>query len=166
MLAPYSNELNAIAERIRQRYDYQLKQEIEQRERTIDIQVDKTSNTKALKLASEKLKNLQAWNQAQEKKQKLRQQSFEQFKSNLFYFGRWVGSGRSGTAMFFTFAASTLFGGLMWGFNEPSAISCPSEKSLCYQLRLDKKSVILPAQKKQILEDYQRSLKQPRRRQK
>ncbi|UKP01032.1 hypothetical protein [Nostoc sp. UHCC 0870] len=75
----------------------------------------------------------------------------------------WVGSGRSGVLMFLTCAMVFLTGGLWWGTNLPKAISCPAENSLCYQLRWDKSSVILPEQVNQILKDYQHSQQRRRR---
>nr|WP_322665765.1 hypothetical protein [Dendronalium sp. ChiSLP03b] len=65
--------------------------------------------------------------------------------------------------MFLACALVSLTGGLMWGMNTPKAISCPSQKSLCYQLRQDKTSVILPGQVKQLLNEYERSFQKPSR---
>ncbi|WP_256872003.1 hypothetical protein [Nostoc sp. TCL26-01] len=120
-------------------------------------------DVKAKILASQKLEHLQDWNEAKAMQNKLRKQRSEQFRSNLFWFGMWVGSGRSGVFMFLAGAAVFLTGGLLWGTNMPKAISCPSQKTLCYQLRWDKPSVILPGQIKQILKDYQRSHQRRRR---
>lgn len=117
-----------------------------------------------MKLAYQKLSKLQAWNETQEIRRKLRKGRSEQFKSNLFWFGQWVGSGRSGIFMYLVCAVVCLTGGLMWGMNTPRAISCPKQQSLCYLLRLNKTSVILPEQVKQVLKHYQRSFHQPRRR--
>ncbi|MHC5731678.1 MAG: hypothetical protein ACYTXY_47875, partial [Nostoc sp.] len=83
--ADFFDEISRIASRIKERYDYQLKLEIAAKERTIDIQIEKASNSKAVL----KLNKSKAW-------LKLRQERFEQCKGFLFWLGGWVGSGRSG----------------------------------------------------------------------
>ncbi|WP_256874648.1 hypothetical protein [Nostoc sp. C057] len=52
---------------------------------------------------------------------------------------------------------------MMIGINTPSTIPCPDNKSYCYQLRIDKKQVILPEQAKQLLIEYERSKNKPHR---
>jgi hypothetical protein len=95
------------------------------------------------------------------KQKALRRERSEQFKSNLLWFGNWVGSGRSGT--FWYMAAIVIFGaiGLMWGINTPSVIACKNSRSFCYQLRFDKTQVILKGQVKQVLKKSSRNKNQP-----
>ncbi|MBG1263170.1 hypothetical protein F8S20_30840 [Nostoc sp. BAE] len=163
-LTPEFCSINGIAQRIRERYDYQLEQEIHNRERTIDIQVDKASDAKATQLAAQKLLKLQTWNQAQIQRQELRHKRFEQFKGLLFWAGAWVGSGRSGTLFFLTGIVTFATLGLIAGLNWPTTIACKSDSGGCYLLRLDKKTVILPQQFKNILAEYERNKNKSKRR--
>jgi hypothetical protein len=166
-LALFFREADVIAGRIRERYQYRLKQEIAAKERTIDILVEKTSDAKATRLAAHKLEKLQAWNKAQIERQKLRHKRYEQFKGFLFWAGSWVGSGSSGT-LFFIFAIltfTTLTG--LAVINLPTNLSCPDKKSFCYlvyQMRFNNESIILPQQTKDIIAEYERNKSKPKRR--
>jgi hypothetical protein len=166
-LALFFREADVIAGRIRERYQYRLKQEIAAKERTIDIQIEKTSSAKANKLASQKLEKLQAWNEAQLERQKLRHKRFEQFKGFVFWLGGWVGSGRSGIFFFGSaMLASATFAGVII-INLPTNLSCPDPKSPCYlvyQMRFNNKSVILPQQTKDIIAEYERNKSKLKRR--
>ncbi|WP_348535505.1 hypothetical protein [Komarekiella delphini-convector] len=146
---------------------YQLKQEVAAKERTIDIQIDKTSDDKATKLAYQKLEKLQQWVEAEKEQRVLRAQRAEKFKSDLFWLGHWVGSGRSGIFFFLSAVLiSATFAGLTI-INLPTFLSCPNTKSLCYlvyQMRFNNKSVILPQQTKDILAEYERNKNKPRQR--
>nr|MBW4457456.1 hypothetical protein [Nostoc indistinguendum CM1-VF10] len=134
---------------------------------TIDILVEKTSDAKAIRLAAHKLEKLQAWNEAEELRKKLYKQRSKQFKSNLFWFGNWIGSGRSST-FFFIFAIltfTTLTG--LAVINLPTNLSCPDKKSFCYlvyQMRFNNESIILPQQTKEIIAEYERNKSKPKRR--
>ncbi|GAX38991.1 hypothetical protein [Nodularia sp. NIES-3585] len=108
-------------------------------------------------MAAQKLERLQAWNEAQESRKKLRKQRSEQFKSNLFWFGQWLGSGRSGIFVYSISLLSFMAGGGIAMINLPSAIACPQVESLCYLLRLDKSTVILPEEIQKLLLEYERS---------
>uniref|UniRef100_A0A8J7AAG7 Uncharacterized protein n=1 Tax=Desmonostoc muscorum LEGE 12446 TaxID=1828758 RepID=A0A8J7AAG7_DESMC len=159
--------MNAIAQRVRERYDYQLKQEISNRERTIDIQVDKASDAKATRLAAHKLEKLQAWISALESRQKLRKQRSEKFKSDLFWFGQWIGSGRCGIFFFICGILISATATVVAIINLPTNLSCPNSKSLCYlvyQMRFNNQSVILPQQAKDILAEYERNKTKSKRR--
>lgn len=102
------------------------------------------------------MKKSQAWI-------KLRQEGFEQIKGFLFWFGGWVGSGRSGIVTYSITISAVALGSVMIGINTPNTIPCPDKKSYCYQLRIDKKQVILPEQAKQLLIEYERSKNKPHR---
>lgn len=143
---------DALAQRVRERFDYQLKLEIEQRERTIDIQIDKASDEKANRLATQKLKRMQAWAEAS-----------EQLKANVFWVCQWLTYGNSGILFFLSglFIFSGL--GFLGGINTPTSIVCKNSKSLCYLLRMDKTQVVLPEQTKQLIEEYERLKVKPRR---
>ncbi|WP_373524752.1 hypothetical protein [Nostoc sp.] len=166
-LALFFREADVIAGRIRERYQHRLKQEIAAKERTIDIQVEKTSDAKATRLAAHKLEKLQAWNEAQAEIQLLRHKRFEQFKGFVFWLGGWVGSGRSGIFFFISaMLASATFAGVSI-INLPTNLSCPDPKSLCYlvyQMRFNNNSVILPTQTKDIIAEYERNKSKPKRR--
>jgi hypothetical protein len=166
-LALFFREADVIAGRIRERYQYRLKQEIAAKERTIDIQIEKTSSAKANKLAAHKLEKLQAWNEAQLERQKLRHKRFEKCKELLFWLGGWVGSGRSGIFFFISaMLASAGFAGVII-INLPTNLSCPDAKSPCYlvyQMRFNNKSVILPQQTKDIIAEYERNKTKSKRR--
>ncbi|WP_414514714.1 hypothetical protein [Nostoc sp. PCC 9305] len=158
---------DAVAQRIREWNEYRLKQEIAAKERTIDIQVEKASDAKANKLAAHKLEKIQAWNEAQLERQKLRQKRFEQFKGLVFWLGGWLGSGRSGIFFFGSaMLASATFAGVTI-INLPTNLSCPDRKSPCYlvyQMRFNNKSVIFPQQTKDIIAEYERNKNKPKRR--
>jgi hypothetical protein len=110
---------------------------------------------------------LQAWNEAQLERQKLRHKRFEQFKGFVFWLGGWVGSGRSGIFFFISaMLASATFAGVII-INLPTNLSCPDPKSPCYlvyQMRFNNKSVILPQQIKDIIAEYERNKSKPKRR--
>jgi hypothetical protein len=166
LIAFFANA-DAVAQRIQEWNEYRLKQEIAAKERTIDIQVDKASDAKANKLAAHKLEKLQAWNEAQLKRQELRRKRFEKCKELLFWLGGWVGSGRSGIFFFISaMLASAGFAGVII-INLPTNLSCPDAKSPCYlvyQMRFNNKSVILPQQTKDIIAEYERNKSKPKRR--
>jgi hypothetical protein len=163
LIAFFANA-DAVAQRIQEWNEYRLKQEIAAKERTIDIQIEKTSDAKANKLAAHKLKKLQAWNEAQLERQKLRHKRFEQFKGFVFWLGGWVGSGRSG--IFFFISAVLSFGalGLIGGLNWPTTIACKSNSGGCYLFRFNKSTVIFPQQIKEIIAEYERNKSKPKRR--
>ncbi|MEH1786618.1 MAG: hypothetical protein V7L23_13810 [Nostoc sp.] len=166
-LVAFFAHADAVAQRIREWNEYRLKQEIAAKERTIDIQIEKTSSAKANKLAYQKLEKIQAWNEAQLERQKLRQKHFEQCKGHLFWVGAWVGSGRSGTLFFLTAILISVTLTVVKIINLPTNLSCPDTKSLCYlvyQMRFNNKSVILPGQAKDILAEYERNKNKPKRR--
>jgi len=163
LIAFFANA-DAVAQRIQEWNEYRLKQEIAAKERTIDIQVDKASDAKATQLAAQKLLKLQAWNEAQTQRQKLRHKRFEQFKELLFWADAWVGSGRSGTLFFLTAIVTFTTLGLIAGLNWPTTIACKSDSGGCYLLRLDKKTVIFPQQFKNILAEYERNKNKSKRR--
>jgi hypothetical protein len=152
-LTPFFAHADAIAQRIREWNEYRLEQQIADQKRTIDVQIEKASNTKA----TDKLKKSKAWLE-------LRQQRFERFKGFLFWLGGWVGSGRSGIFTYAITITAVALGSVMIGINTPSTIPCPDKKSYCYQLRIDKNQVILPEQAKQLLIEYERSKQKPARR--
>ncbi|MBW4559196.1 MAG: hypothetical protein KME59_25420 [Trichormus sp. ATA11-4-KO1] len=156
-LGAFFREADAIAQRIREWNEYRLEQEIAAKKRTLDIEVEKTSDAKAVKLAYQKLETLQAWNEAQSERKKLREQRSEQFKSNVFWFGSWIGSGKSG--IFFFICAILIFAvlGLMGGLNWPTTIACKTDSGGCYLLRWNKSTVVLPHQVEQVLKEYERS---------
>ncbi|MHC5714663.1 MAG: hypothetical protein ACYTX0_21595 [Nostoc sp.] len=166
LIAFFANA-DAVAQRIQEWNEYRLKQEIAAKERTIDIQVEKASDAKANKLAAHKLEKIQAWNEAQLERQKLRQKRFEQFKGLVFWLGGWVGSGRSGIFFFGSaMLASATFAGVTI-INLPTNLSCHDRKSPCYlvyQMRFNNKSVILPQQTKDIIAEYERNKSKPKRR--
>ncbi|QLE52656.1 hypothetical protein FD724_32225 (plasmid) [Nostoc sp. C057] len=143
---------DAIAQRVREWNEYRLEQEIAHQKRTIDIQIEKASNAKLYS----KLKKSKEWI-------KVRQERFEKFKEFLFWIGGWIGSGRSGIITYSITISAVALGSVMIGINTPSTIPCPDNKSYCYQLRIDKKQVILPEQAKQLLIEYERSKNKPHR---
>ncbi|MBG1269765.1 hypothetical protein F8S12_26990 [Nostoc sp. WHI] len=155
--------LEQFATELREWFDFRLEQE----RQTIEIQAVKTSDAKATRLAAHKLEKLQAWNEAQLERQKLRHKQFEQFKGFVFWLGGWVGSGRSGIFFFISaMLASATFAGVSI-INLPTNLSCPDPKSLCYlvyQMRFNNKSVILPQQTKDIIAEYERNKNKPKRR--
>ncbi|MCG6133999.1 MAG: hypothetical protein MET45_04975 [Nostoc sp. LLA-1] len=161
-LATFFREADAIAQRIREWNEYRLEQEIAAKKRTLDIQVEKTSDAKAVKLAYQKLEKLQAWNEAQKTRKQLLEQRSEQFKSNVFWFGQWLGSGLSGVFVYLTTAAMAAVASLALGINLPNIIACKNDTGICYQLRLNKSSVVLPHQVEQVLKEYERSKKRNR----
>ncbi|OYD90429.1 hypothetical protein CDG77_17285 [Nostoc sp. 'Peltigera membranacea cyanobiont' 213] len=166
LIAFFANA-DAVAQRIQEWNEYRLKQEIAAKERTIDIQVEKTSDAKANKLAYQKLEKIQAWNEAQLERQKLRQKHFEQCKGLLFWVGGWVGSGRSGIFFFISAVLISTTATVVPIINLPTNLSCPDTKSLCYlvyQMRFNNKSVILPGQAKDIVAEYERNKSKSKRR--
>ncbi|WP_341531421.1 hypothetical protein WKK05_37570 (plasmid) [Nostoc sp. UHCC 0302] len=106
---------------------------------------------------------MQAWNEAQIERQKLRHKRFEQCKEFLFWIGGWVGSGRSG--VFFFFCGIFSFGalGLIGGINWPTTIVCKSYSGGCHLLRFNKSTVIFPQQTKEIIAEYERNKSKPKR---
>ncbi|WP_341531999.1 hypothetical protein WKK05_40630 (plasmid) [Nostoc sp. UHCC 0302] len=84
-------------------------------------------------------------------------------KGFLFWLGGWLGSGRSAIFAYVITSSGVALGFMMLGINTPSTIPCPSKKSYCYQLRINKNEVILPEQAKQLLVDYERSKQKPTR---
>ncbi|WP_373526131.1 hypothetical protein [Nostoc sp.] len=166
LIAFFANA-DAVAQRIQEWNEYRLKQEIAAKERTIDIQVEKASDAKANKLAAHKLEKIQAWNEAQLERQKLRQKRFEQCKGLLFWFGAWVGSGRSGIFFFISAILISVTVTAVKIINLPTNLSCPDAKSLCYRvykMRFNNKSVILPQHTKDIIAEYERNKNKPKRR--
>lgn len=115
-----------------------------------------------MKLAYQKLEKLQAWNEAQKTRKQLLEQRSEQFKSNVFWFGQWLGSGLSGVFVYLTTAAMAAVASLALGINLPNIIACKNDTGICYQLRLNKSSVVLPHQVEQVLKEYERSKKRNR----
>lgn len=96
-------------------------------------------------MANQKLKDSQQWVQTQEKRVQLRQDKINQLKLTLLWFGRWIGSGTSGS-LFYLVGSLIFFSlGLMFGMNYPSVIACPNTKSFCYQVRWDKTTVVIPS---------------------
>ncbi|WP_341532234.1 hypothetical protein WKK05_40980 (plasmid) [Nostoc sp. UHCC 0302] len=155
-LTPFFTHADAIAQRIRESNEYRLEQEIKSVKSTINIQIEKASDVKAV----EKLRKSQAGI-------KVRQQRFEQVKGFLFWVGGWLGSGRSAIFAYLITSSAVALGSVMLGINTPSTIPCPDKKSYCYQLRINKNEVILPEQAKQLLIEYERSKqKKPRHRRK
>ncbi|MBE9002244.1 hypothetical protein IQ274_29570 [Nostoc sp. LEGE 12447] len=166
LIAFFANA-DAVAQRIQEWNEYRLKQEIAAKERTIDIQVEKASDAKANKLAAHKLEKIQAWNEAQLERQKLRQKRFEQFKGLVFWLGGWVGSGRSGIFFFICGVLISATATSVAIINLPTFLSCPNSKSLCYQvyqMRFNNQSVILPGQAKDIVAEYERNKSKSKRR--
>jgi hypothetical protein len=110
---------------------------------------------------------LQQWVETEKEQRTLRAQRAEKFKSDLFWFGHWVGSGKSGV---FFFVCALLISATLTGIiiiNLPTFLSCPNTKSLCYlvyQMRFNNKSVILPQQTKDILAEYERNKNKRRQR--
>ncbi|MBE8971258.1 hypothetical protein IQ277_35230 [Nostocales cyanobacterium LEGE 12452] len=155
--------LEQFAAELREWFDFRLEQE----RQTIEIQALKASDAKATRLAAHKLENLQAWNEAQESRKKLRKQRSEQCKSNLFWFGQWIGSGRSGIFFFICGVLISTTATAVAIINLPTFLSCPNSKSLCYQvyqMRFNNKSVILPGQAKDIVAEYERNKTKSKRR--
>lgn len=72
-------------------------------------------------------------------------------QANLTWFGSWVWSGFAYNWVFFGLLALSGLGGGFGLFNSlPQAIACKSSQSLCYVLRWDKKTVVLPTQPKRV----------------
>lgn len=92
-----------------------------------------------------KLNESQQWIEAEQKQAQLRSQRSHEFRVNLIYFARWIGSGWSGWLVYLGSFAIYLSLGFASGLNFPSAIACPNTKSYCYLLRLDKKTVVIPS---------------------
>ncbi|MHC5918278.1 MAG: hypothetical protein ACYTXE_46670, partial [Nostoc sp.] len=70
----------------------------------------------------------------QESRKKLRKQRSEQCKSNLFWFGQWIGSGRSGIFFFICGVLISATATAVAIINLPTFLSCPNSKSLCYRV--------------------------------
>ncbi|MDZ7965858.1 MAG: hypothetical protein RM368_12920 [Nostoc sp. DedSLP03] len=158
---------DAVAQRIREWNEYRLKQEIAAQKRTIDIQIDKASDTKAIQIAQQHLKGSTQWVQLEQQRQKLNKQRFEQFKEFVFWLGGWVGSGRSGIFFFICGVLISATATAVVIINLPTFLSCPNSKSLCYQvyqMRFNNQSVILPGQAKDIVAEYERNKRKSKRR--
>lgn len=91
-----------------------------------------------------KLNESQQWIEVEQKQAQLRSQRSQQFKVNLIYFARWIGSGWKGWLFYLTSFGIYISLGFHLGVNFPAFIACPSIKSYCYYLRWDKTKVVLP----------------------
>ncbi|WP_226890048.1 hypothetical protein [Nostoc sp. MG11] len=107
---------------------------------------------------------MQQWVEVEKEQRVLRAQRAEKFKSDLFWFGHWIGSGRSGIFVCAILVTAALVSGLAWGINTPNTILCPKIESFCYQMRLNRSSVLLNNQVKKVLQEYERNKSKPRRR--
>lgn len=105
--------------------------------------IETKANARAMAIAINKLNESQQWIQSEAKRLQLKKERSQQFKTNLIYFARWVGSGLSGWAIYLGSFITALSIGYASGINSPSAIACPSDKSWCYLLRLTKETVII-----------------------
>ncbi|MBD2680955.1 hypothetical protein H6H03_26700 [Nostoc paludosum FACHB-159] len=94
---------------------------------------------------SDKSNESQQWIEAEQKRSQLRSQRSQQFKLNLIYFARWIGSGWRGWLFYLGSFGIYISLGFALGVNFPSAIACPNTKSYCYLLRLDKETVVIPS---------------------
>jgi hypothetical protein len=162
-LTAFFAHVDIIAGRIQEQYDWQLSQEIAVRERTIDIQIDKASDAKANRLAAQKLEKLQGWIEATQERCNLNKRRFENFKEDLFWFGRWVGAGRSGIFLYIIGIVIYSTIGFILGINSPTSIACKKVQSACYLMRLDKNQVVLPQQAQDLIQQYEQSKKNPSR---
>lgn len=102
---------------------------------------------------------MQAWVESAKK----RSQFIDKFKQDLFWFGYWVGSGRSGVILYLIGIIIYMGIGFVWGINSPSSIACKKIQSACYLMRWDKNQVVLPQQAQQLIQEYERSKKKPHR---
>ncbi|MEA5605209.1 hypothetical protein [Nostoc sp. UHCC 0252] len=92
-----------------------------------------------------KLNESQQWIEAQQKQAKLRSQRSQQFKVNLIYFARWIGSGWSGWSLYLITLGIFTSLAFTFGVNFPAFVACPNTKSYCYLLRWDKSKIVIPS---------------------
>jgi hypothetical protein len=92
-----------------------------------------------------KLNESQQWIEAQQKQAKLRSQRSQQFKVNLIYFARWIGSGWSGWSLYLISLGIFTSLAFTFGVNFPAFVACPNTKSYCYLLRWDKSKIVIPS---------------------
>jgi hypothetical protein len=96
-----------------------------------------------------KLNESQQWIETEQKQAQLRSQRSQQFKVNLIYFARWIGSGWTGWLFYLTSFGIFISLGFSLGVNFPAFIACPNTTSYCYHLRWDKTKVVLPPKPQQ-----------------
>jgi len=106
-------------------------------------------------LAAQRLEKMQAWVETARKRAII----LDKFKEDLFWFGRWIGSGRSGILMYLIgiIIYSTI--GFILGINTPTSIACKKMQTVCYFMRFDKNQVVLPQQAQQLIRQYEQSKK-------
>jgi hypothetical protein len=99
-----------------------------------------------------KLKASAKWTQAERQRLQLIQQKWEKRKALVLWLVQRIWMGKTGIAFYIVSAFIFIMMGGIWLINSPESIVCPDRKSLCFLLRWDKSSVILPEQRVELLQ--------------
>jgi hypothetical protein len=124
-------------------------QEVEQEKQTIDLRVERDSNTKAI----QKLQASRAWAMAQAKRLELIKQRNEACRTQLQKWLSWtlgnMHRASNGTTFFYlVWTPIVVFWSVMIAMAVPTAVACPQPDGICHRTRVlaleAKKVVLLP----------------------